>query len=142
MRKSLQKTPHFALSSRPGPLRAALLSAGVSQRPALKRNGSAASRGAAAPAAITAGGEQLLAARVRLLEALVSRSDVSDCTQYALQWLRDSLELIPTLCLLKPTGEEALFTVGAHGLSGTSASRFTLSLEDWNNPLVTAFSSR
>ena len=25
--------------------------------------------------------------RVRLLEAFVSRSDVTDCTQYALQWL-------------------------------------------------------
>ena len=79
---------------------------------------------------------------MRLLEAFVSRSDVTDGTQYALQWLREILGLTPSLCLLKPAGEEALFTVGAQGLPGTAASRFTVSLEDWNNPLVTAFNTR
>ncbi|HEY3045010.1 MAG TPA: ATP-binding protein [Vicinamibacterales bacterium] len=101
----------------------------------------AGSRGEAQTAAAP-GDDQQLAARVRLLEAFVSRSDVTDCTQYALQWLREILGLIPSLCLLKPAGEEALFTVGAHGLPGTAASRFTVSLEDWNNPLVAAFTSR
>jgi PAS domain S-box-containing protein len=43
---------------------------------------------------------------------------------------------------LKPPGEEALFTVGAYGLAGTAASRFTVSLEDWNNPLVAVLTSR
>ena len=79
---------------------------------------------------------------MRLLEAFVSRSDVTDCTQYALQWLREILGLTPSLCLLKPPGEEALFTVGAYGLPGTAASRFTVSLEDWNNPLVAVLTSR
>jgi signal transduction histidine kinase len=95
-----------------------------------------------AQTAAASGDDQQLAARVRLLEAFVSRSDVTDCTQYALQWLREILGLTPSLCLLKPAGEEALFTVGAHGLPGTAASRFTVSLEDWNNPLVAAFTSR
>jgi PAS domain S-box-containing protein len=92
--------------------------------------------------AAAAGGDQRLAARVRLLEALVSRSDATDCTQYALQWLREVLGLTSSLCLLKPPGEEALFTVGAYGLPGTAASRFTVSLEDWNNPLVAVLTSR
>src|SRR4051794_26503226 len=141
MRKSLQKTPHFALSSRPAPLRAALLSGGVARPRAPRRNGSVESRGVAHTAAAVRD-DQLLAAQVRLLEALVSRSDITDCTQYALQWLGEILGLAPSLCLLKPAGDEALFTVGAHGLPGTAASRFTLSLEDWNNPLITVFNNR
>jgi PAS domain S-box-containing protein len=86
--------------------------------------------------------DRLLAARVRLLEAFLSRSDVTDCAQYALQWLAEVLAVRPSICLLKPVGEEALFTVAAHGLPGTAASRFTVSLDDWNNPLVTAFAQR
>jgi signal transduction histidine kinase len=81
-------------------------------------------------------------ARVRLLEALVTRSDASDCAQYAVKWLAETLGLTPTICLVKPAGEEALFTVAAHGVPGTAASRFTLSLDDWNNPLVLAFNHR
>ena len=101
----------------------------------------AASRGSA-PTAVAVGDDQLLAAKVRLLEAFVSRSDITDCTQYALEWLGEILGLAPSLCLLKSAGEEILFTVGAHGVLGTTASRFTVSLEDWNNPFVTAFSNR
>jgi PAS domain S-box-containing protein len=80
-----------------------------------------------------------LQARVRLLEAFVSQSDITDTTQYALQWLREVLGLSPSICLLKPAGEDALFTVAAQGLPGTAATRFTVSLDDWNNPLVVAF---
>ncbi len=95
-----------------------------------------------AQAALTVVDTQLLAARVRLLEAFVSRSEVTDCTQYALQWLREILGLFPSICLLKPAAEETLYTVGAQGLPGTATSRFTVSLDDWNNPLVTAFNNR
>ena len=91
--------------------------------------------------AVAAAGDRLLAARVRLLEAFVNRGDIADCTQYALQWLGEILGLAPSLCLLRPDGEEALLTAGAHGLTGTAASRFTVSLEDWNNPLVRALSN-
>ena len=80
--------------------------------------------GVAQTAAAAVGDDQLLAARVRLLEAFVSRSDVTDCTQYALQWLREILGLTPSLCLLRPAGEDALFTVGAHGLPGTAIVSF------------------
>jgi PAS domain S-box-containing protein len=142
----LQKTPRFALSSRPAPLRAALLAGGVEPRSAVKNNGSASprrsARSARADADLSRDRDLLLAARVRLREAFLSRSDVTDCAQYALQWLAEVLGVRPSICLLKPVGEEALFTVAAHGLPGTAASRFTVSLDDWNNPLVTAFVQR
>jgi PAS domain S-box-containing protein len=141
MRNSLQKTPHFALSSSPAPLRAGLLSAGVARHRGPEGYGSAGDRGGA-HTAVSVGTDQLLEAKVRLLEAFVSRGDVADCTQFALQWLSEILGLAPSLCLLRPEGEEALFTVGSHGLPGTAGSRFTVSLEDWDNPLVTAFGDR
>lgn len=141
MRESLQRTPHFAPGSWPAPLQAALRSAGVARQRGPKRNGSAGSRGVA-HRAVAVGDAQRLAARVRLLEAFVGRSDITDCTRYALQWLHEILDLTPSLCLLKPDGKEALFAVGAHGLAGTAASRFTVSLEDRNNALVAAFSNR
>jgi signal transduction histidine kinase len=89
---------------------------------------------------VTLGDDQT--ARVRLLEALINLSDVADCAQYALQWLRDALGLARSLCLLKPASEEALLTVAAQGLPGSAAPRFTVSLDDWNNPLVAAFNNR
>ena len=52
-------------------------SAGVARRPAPEGNGSAGSRGMA-HTAVAVGGTTTLAARVRLLEAFVSRSDVTD----------------------------------------------------------------
>jgi signal transduction histidine kinase len=121
------------------PPRAALLSAGGVRQPAARRNGASGSRAGARAAASLADDEPLATARVRLLEAFVSGGDVADCSQYALQWLREALGLSPSLCLLKPAGEDALFTVAAHGFPGTSAYRFTISLDDWNNPLVAAF---
>jgi signal transduction histidine kinase len=139
MRKSLQKTPHFALSSRPAPLRAALLSGGAARTAAARRNGSAGAHRAAAP--VAAGADRLVA-QVRLLEALITLTDVADCAQFALQWLHDALGIGPSICLLKPMGEEALVAVGAHGLPETTARRFTVSLDDWNNPLVAAFINR
>ncbi|HVH26433.1 MAG TPA: ATP-binding protein [Vicinamibacterales bacterium] len=132
----MQKTPRYALSSKPAPLRADLLAGGVS---ADRGNGSAATRRLPA-AAVTLGDDQ--GARVRLLEALINLSDVADCAQYALQWLRDTLNLARSLCLLKPVNEDALLTVAAQGLPGSAASRFTVSLDDWSNPLVVAFNNR
>jgi hypothetical protein len=35
-----------------------------------------------------------------------------------------------------------LFVIGTYGLSGSALSRFSVSLEDWGNPLVTAFANR
>jgi signal transduction histidine kinase len=83
-----------------------------------------------------------LAARVRLLEGLVGRTDIADCTQYALQWLEDSLGRPKSICMVRPAGEQALFVSGANGFSLASVSSFTVSLEDWGNPLVTTLANR
>jgi signal transduction histidine kinase len=102
------------------------------------RSGSAPSR-RLVPAAVTVGVDQ--AARIRLLEALLNRSDVVDGAQCALQWLRDTLGLAHSLCLLKPANEDALLTVAAQGFPGSAAPGFTVSLDDWSNPLVAAFNN-
>jgi PAS domain S-box-containing protein len=83
-----------------------------------------------------------LAARVRLLEGFVSRTEIADCAQVALQWLAEHVGVRQSLCLLRPSGEGSLFVVGMYGLPGSTAPSFSVSLEDWNNPLVTALSSR
>jgi PAS domain S-box-containing protein len=83
-----------------------------------------------------------LVARTRLLEGFLSRTEVADAAQYALQWLGDVLGVRQSLCLIKPSAEASLFTVAASGWAGTSASSFVVSLEDWGNPLVHALNTR
>jgi PAS domain S-box-containing protein len=83
-----------------------------------------------------------LAARVRLLEGFVSRTEIADCAQIALQWLAENANINQSLCLVRPSGEGALFVIGVHGLPGTNAPSFSVSLEDWNNPLVPALTGR
>jgi signal transduction histidine kinase len=84
----------------------------------------------------------LLTARVRLLEGFVSRSEIADTAQLALQWLSDALGIGRSMCLVRVESEQALATVGAHGLAGPAVSGFSVSLEDWNNPLLTALANR
>jgi PAS domain S-box-containing protein len=84
----------------------------------------------------------LLAARVRLLEGFVARAEISDCTQLALQWLSEILGLSKSICLIRPEVEQALFVVGSYGVPGSGVASYTVSLEDWNNPLVAAFANR
>ena len=86
--------------------------------------------------------EEILAARVRLLEGFVSRTEIADCTQHALQWLRDVLGLAHSICLVRPPGEPSLFVVGAYGMSGSGMTTFSVSIDDWSNPLVTALTQR
>jgi PAS domain S-box-containing protein len=86
--------------------------------------------------------EASLAARVRLLEGFVSRSEIADCTQFALQWLGEILGVPQSVCLVRPGGEHALFVVGAYGMLGSAVTSFTISLDDWNNPLVSVLSQR
>ncbi len=83
-----------------------------------------------------------LSARIRLLEGLVGRTDIADCTQYALQWLSDSLIRPKSICLVRPAGEQTLFVSGACGFSLPALSSFTVSIEDWSNPLVNALTNR
>ncbi|HJZ78185.1 MAG TPA: ATP-binding protein [Vicinamibacterales bacterium] len=84
----------------------------------------------------------LLAARVRLLEGFVARAEISDCTQLALQWVAEVLGLMRSICLVRPDGEQSLFVVGSYGVTTSAVANYTVSLEDWNNPLVTAFNHR
>jgi PAS domain S-box-containing protein len=106
-----------------------------------KRNGSSAYRGAA-HLAVSVDDEDAVAARVRLLEGFVSRGEIADCAHYALQWLSEAVAINQSLCLVKPIAEQTLFAVAAYGIPGSAVSSFTVSLDDWNNPLVTALNSR
>jgi PAS domain S-box-containing protein len=80
-----------------------------------------------------------LEARLRLLEGFISRTDLADCAQHALQWLGEALQVPQSLCLVRPAGEQALFTVGWYGISPSIATGFTLNLDDWGNPLLNVF---
>ncbi len=82
------------------------------------------------------------AARLRLLEGFVARADIGESAQLALHWLADAVGIAQSLCLVRQAGEPALFVVATFGLPENDASRFTLSLEDWSNPLVAAFAGR
>jgi signal transduction histidine kinase len=86
--------------------------------------------------------EEILTARVRLLEGFVSRTEIADCTQHALQWLRDVYGITQSICLVRPLGEPSLFVVGAYGLPGPAITTFTVSFDDWANPLVSALTHR
>jgi signal transduction histidine kinase len=124
---------------------AALLAVGAPRRPAVKRNGSAPYTGVPrVRVAVEEGGNDdpaLLAARVRLLEGFVGRSEIADCAQLALQWLGDVAGIRQSICLVRPEPEQTLCVVGAHGL-GSAVTSYSVSLEDWNNPLVSAFTNR
>src|SRR5690242_11302911 len=95
MRKSSLKTPPSALSSRLAPPPAALVAVGGRER-ASRRNGSAAPytgvpRVRVAVEESADDEQESLAARVRLLEGFVSRTEIADCAQLALHWLGDVL---------------------------------------------------
>jgi PAS domain S-box-containing protein len=77
-----------------------------------------------------------LESRLGLLEGFLSRTDLADCTQYALQWLGEVLHVPQSICLLRPAGEQTLFTVGWYGVPAAGATGFTVSLDDWGNPLL------
>jgi signal transduction histidine kinase len=83
--------------------------------------------------------ETLLEGRLRLLEGFISRAEIADCAQYALQWLGEHFGVSQSLCLIRAFGDQTLCTVGSYGFIGNEVSGFTISLEDWANPLVSAF---
>jgi PAS domain S-box-containing protein len=85
---------------------------------------------------------ELVAARLRLLEGFVGRAELADCAQLALQWLGEVLGIPQSICLVRPADETSLFVVGTYGLAGSAVSRFSVSLDDWGNPLVAAFANR
>src|SRR6185295_5678554 len=126
---------------------AALVAVAAPRRAAAKRNGSAAPytgvpRVRVAVETGTGDDADVLAARVRLLEGFVARAEISDCTQLALQWIAEVLGLMRSICLVRPEGEQSLFVVGSYGVTSAALASYTVSLEDWSNPLVSAFSNR
>jgi PAS domain S-box-containing protein len=82
----------------------------------------------------------VLASRVRLLEGFVGRTEIADIAQLALLWLGEVLGIKQSICLVRPDGEQSLFVVGAYGV-GSALTSYSVSLEDWNNPLVAAFTN-
>jgi signal transduction histidine kinase/PAS domain-containing protein len=125
--------------------RAALLAVGA-PRPAAKRPRSGPYTGVPRVRVAVEEGPgdegELVAARLRLLEGFVGRAELVDSTHLALQWLGEVLGIAQSICLVRPVDEASLFVIGTYGLSGSAVSRFSVSLEDWNNPLVTAFANR
>jgi signal transduction histidine kinase/PAS domain-containing protein len=112
-------------------LPAALLADAAGRRSAAEGNGGIHRQ---APHASTASSR--LEARLRLLEGFLSRTDLADCAQYALQWLGDVAHVPQSLCLIRPAGEHTLYAMGWYGISPGVASTFTISAEDWGNPLL------
>jgi len=125
----------------------ALVAVAEPRRAAAKGNGTAAPYTGVprVRVAVEEGGADeadLLAARVRLLEGFVARAEISDCTHLALQWLAEVLHFTHSICLIRPDAEQQLYVVGSYGLLGSAVASYTISLEDWNNPLVPAFIHR
>src|SRR4051795_11296276 len=144
MRNSLQKIPPSGPRSMPS-LPAALLAVGVRQSAAKRQRTGPYTGVPRVRVAVEEGpGDDgdLIAARLRLLEGFVGRSELADCAHLALQWLGEVLGISQSICVVRPADESSLFVVGTHGLAGSVASRFSVSLDDWGNPLVTAFASR
>ncbi len=138
MRKSLQKTPPSELSSELPRAAGALWAVDV-RRHALKRHGRAQGINGrhAAPLGIGTRSD----AQLRLLEGFISRTDLAECVQFALQWLAEFEGVRESMCLVRPGGESIFATVGIHGLS-PDESMFRLSVDDWTNQLVAALAKR
>ena len=84
----------------------------------------------------------LLAARLRLLEGFVGRSELSTARTWrysgsGMCWASHSRS-----AWCARLTRQTLSVVGTFGLSGSAVARFSISLEDWVNPLVTAFANR
>ncbi len=112
-------------------LSAGLLATAGAPRRAVRRNGAVAgARRLAAPADADRGG-----ARLRLLEGFIGRTDIADAAQFALAWLAGAAGVTQSCCLIRQLRDQPLVTVAAHGLPA-ARSAFSLSVDDWRNPLV------
>ena len=96
----------------------------------------------AAQFAFSPGRDEQLAARLRLLEGFVGRTDVADCAQYALQWLGDAAGVSQAICLVTSIAGQTLTAVAAHGFPASAVTSFALPLEEWGNPLIAALTTR
>src|SRR5438045_737711 len=107
MRKSLPKTPRSGLSSAPPPAaahlpaaRASRADAALNRKPAARPRVNGTAPGNGRPSSMTMIGRQgHSAARQRLLEGFLSRTEIADAAQYALQWLAEALGIEQSMCL-------------------------------------------
>jgi PAS domain S-box-containing protein len=104
------------------------------------RSGAPKSNGEAHEVGVSS--DERLAARLRLLERLLIRTDVADTAQHALKWAGSVLGVGQSVCLVRPLGEPSLCVVSSTGLPAATARSFSVSLDDWGNPLVIALSTR
>jgi signal transduction histidine kinase len=117
----------------------ALLAVAAGRRRAARGNG--ASPGWRASVESDGRGGQT-SARFQLLEGFLSRIDIADCADFALQWLAEVLDVVRAMCLVRSAGEQTFFTVAFYGLPGATSSGFSISLDDWSNPLGQVLASR
>ena len=88
---------------------AALVGVGARRHAATRNNGSATPYTGIPRVRVAVeepgdGDASQLSGRVRLLEGFVSRAEVTDCTQYALQWLGQVGGISQSLSLVRPPG--------------------------------------
>src|SRR5437773_4290996 len=137
MRNSLPKMTPSELSSRAEPVPSPWPSdAAGERRRAARRNGYARSAVPAEPR------QGRLAARQRLLEAFISRTEIADCAQHALRWLADALGVPQSICLVKRLSEQSLVTVAVKGFKSSTGILPSISFDEWGHPLLTALTQR
>jgi signal transduction histidine kinase len=86
--------------------------------------------------------EACLTARLDLLEGFLSRSELPETAGFALDWLERFHGVKQSLCLTQRLNDTALSVAGSRGLSSRAIANFTLSTDDWRNPLIHILTSR
>jgi signal transduction histidine kinase len=81
-------------------------------------------------------------AKLELLEGFLNRSELADCTEYALRWLAEVAGIPQSLCLARREGETTLMATGSYGIRQTTPNSIVISTEDWRHPLVQVMANR
>jgi len=82
-------------------------------------------------------------ARLELLEGFLNRSEVADCTEFALEWLAHRQNITQAICLARREGDSMLSAIGAYGLRpSASVASFVVPTEDWRHPLIQILANR
>src|SRR5215470_199103 len=81
-------------------------------------------------------------ARLELLEGFLNRSEIVDCTEFALRWLFEYAGVTQSLCLARRESDTTLSAIGSHGFRASTLRDFSISLDDWRNTLVQILTNR
>src|SRR5438132_2221552 len=81
-------------------------------------------------------------ARIDLLEGFLSRSELSDCTEFALDWLARALGITQSICLVPREGDSTLTIAGAYGFESKDLASLSVSIDDWRHPLIQILANR